>query len=194
MHTIIKSNAIRKVIQLRNFIGKNDRVLDFGCGDLSLSKELHVRMPGLHIRGVDIVDFGIRDTHIAFQQYDGKTLPYRAGAFDTVIVYHVLHHTNNPANLLLECLRVSRKTVLLVEPVYRWQFEIFGMTCMDWLFNVWKEKSIAMTFAFRSRKQWEYTIRNAGWNIDQAIDVEILPKWFPSGRSYLLYAQKLKSA
>lgn len=167
-------------------------MLDFGCGDLSLSKELRVLMPGLDIHGVDVVDFGIRDKHISFQQYDGKTLPYKAGSFDTVVVYHVLHHTNNPIGLLTECLRVSRNTVLLVEPVYRSRFEILGMACMDWLFNVWKDRSITMMFAFRSQRQWEDAIRGAGWNLMHIIDVEILPSWLPTGRSKLFVCSAKK--
>lgn len=185
MHSIIQSNARRKVDQVCTFIGKNDRVLDFGCGDLSFAKQLHVSMPTLHINAVDVVDFGIRDTHISFTQYDGYKLPFKTGSFDTVIIYHVLHHTTSPEALFRECLRVSKNTVLLVEPVYRFRLEILGMSCMDWIFNVWKYRSISMAFSFRSKNQWQDSIKKAGWRLTKIVDVEMLPWWLPTGRSYL---------
>lgn len=190
MYNLVKKNAERKAGILLPFIKKNDRVLDFGCGDLSLAKELYLGLPGLDIYGVDVVDFGIRDKQIGFQTYDGKILPFKTGSFDTVIVYHVLHHTDNPAGLLSECMRVSKGSVLLVEPVYRVRFEILGMSVMDWLFNIWKERSIHMTFAFQSKKYWEDRIREAGWHIAQCKDVEIFPSWVWTGRSYLFVCKK----
>jgi len=184
-------NARKKADQLMPFIKHNMRVLDFGCGDLSLSKELVRRDKTLSITGVDVVDFNVKDIKIHFQKYDGKKIPYTHNAFDVVISYHVLHHTDKPIGFLNECLRVCRGKLLLVEPVYRHPVEIFGMTFMDWIFNVWKDRSIAMTYAFQSKTRWMQAIEARGWKIEKIIDVELLPAWFPTGRSYLFVCKKI---
>jgi len=189
-HSAIEINANKKAVHLLPFMKHGQSVLDFGCGDMSLSKVLHHRDPTLAITGIDVVDFGMKDKNIHFQKYNGKKIPYENKQFDIVISYHVLHHTDNPIRLLHECMRVCKRTLLLVEPVYRFRGEIIPMSAMDWIFNVWKEKSIAMAYAFKSRKQWIHAIKTQKWEVKKIEDVELLPRWFPTGRSYLFVCTK----
>jgi len=51
--------------------------------------------------------------------YDGAHMPFRDGAFDASIAMYVLHHTVDPATVLAEMKRVSRRRVILVEELYR---------------------------------------------------------------------------
>lgn len=187
-------NAQRKVQSLKKYIRDGTSVLDFGCGDLFFAHELHQAMPSLRITGVDVVDFGYRPEGILYKKYDGKTLPFQNASFDMVISYHVFHHTNNPFGLLRECMRVAKKNVLFVEPVFRGVWDIPGMRCMDWIFNVWKDRSIAMPYAFASEKMWLGEIKKLRYACKERIDVELLPKFLPTGRSLLFVCQKIHAS
>lgn len=178
-------NAKKKVEQLAPFLSGVTSILDFGCGDMLFARMLRERFPRMRISGIDIVDFGSRPAGISFLPYDGKKLPCKNASFDAVVSWHVLHHTKDPFYFLDECLRVSKKTLFLVEPVYRHPWELPGMKIMDFIFNVWKDKSISMPFAFASKEQWLHHIKDAGWTCEIIVDVELLPRWSPTGRSLL---------
>lgn len=190
IHFLKESNANIKAGYVLPYINKRQSILDFGCGDVSLSKALLHRDSTLSLVGLDVVDFGVKDKKIHVQKYDGKKIPYKDKQFDVVISYHVLHHTADPFGLLSECLRVCHTTLLLVEPVYRFRGEIFGMSFMDWIFNIWKDRTIAMTYAYKTKKQWIHAIEGQGWKAVKIVDVELMPKWFPTGRSYLFVCTK----
>jgi SAM-dependent methyltransferase len=51
--------------------------------------------------------------------YDGDHMPFRDGAFDVAIAMYVLHHAVQPATVLREMKRVSRRRIILVEELYR---------------------------------------------------------------------------
>lgn len=187
------ANAKRKVSLLAPYLDCRGSVLDFGCGDMTFAQELHASYPSLHVTALDVVDFGIRHPGIIFRKYRGESIPFQKSTFDTVISWHVLHHTTRPTELLADCFRVAKNTVIFVEPVYRGWWDIPGMRCMDWVFNIWKDKSISMPFAFASEKEWKKEVSRSGWSCEQVIDVELLPKWLPTGRSLLFVCRKNQS-
>jgi SAM-dependent methyltransferase len=51
--------------------------------------------------------------------YDGEHMPFVDGAFEASIAMYVLHHTPDPARVLGEMKRVSRRRLILVEELYR---------------------------------------------------------------------------
>lgn len=180
-----KTNAIRKAQILNKYLEKEISILDFGCGDLSMAVHLLQLNPRLRITGVDVVDFGQRYPKINFRLYNGNILPFSSGSFDTVIAYHVFHHAFQPKRAFKECVRVAKKKVIFVEPVYRARWEIPGMIFMDWLFNIWKDKNVPMNYNFKSLSWWKRQIAINGLELRTLEDVEILPKYSPTGRSYL---------
>ncbi len=185
-----QANAMRKVKLLAPFLRPRMRLLDFGCGDMAFAREIKHAFPSLSIMGVDVVDFGRRYKGISFRRYDGHTLPFPNRNFDAVVSWHVFHHTTEPFVLFGECARVAKDTLFIVEPTFRGWWDIPGMRCMDWLFNIWKERSISMPYAFASRNKWESEIARLGWECKQVIDVELLPRWLPTGRSLLFVCKK----
>ena len=80
------------------------------------------------------------ENNIPLVFYDGSKLPFESSAFDTSLVAFVLHHTDNPEQILREAVRVSRKRIIVYEdiPSNSWQgfwyrigdslinFELFG--------------------------------------------------------------------
>lgn len=187
-----KRNTNRKVALLSQYFSTKTThsLLDFGCGDLSLARSLSEAFPKLSITGIDVVDFKAAYPSVRFVQYSGQKIPFPNKSFDTVLSYHVLHHTDDPEKYFKECARVAKKRILLVEPIVRHPFELPFMKLTDWFFNVWKSRSIDMPFYFLSEKQWNEIFNKYGLQVKNKKDVEILPKFSPTGRSYLLELTK----
>lgn len=183
-------NAEKKACVLKKYLRTRQSILDFGCGDLLLDVVIKRNIRGVKITGIDVVDFGVRKRGIRFKQYNGKRIPYANNTFDVVIAWHVFHHTSDPESLFKECMRVAKKQVIFVEPVFRHIFELPGMTVMDWLFNVWKTKSIDLRYAFHSEWWWRHVIENVNGKLVFTTDVDLLPAWLPTGRSRIFVVRK----
>jgi ubiquinone/menaquinone biosynthesis C-methylase UbiE len=167
------------------YVGGGKMLLDFGCGDLSLSKLLHKEFPNLAITGVDVVDSGVRAGGVTFTLYDGKKLPFRNNAFDVSISYHVLHHCSDPRVAYGELCRVTKKKVLIVEPVYRNRFDLFLMKIVDRFSNGWRSVAISMPFTFQTEATWRRFAREFHWTVTETKTVGILPRWLPIGETKL---------
>jgi SAM-dependent methyltransferase len=170
----------------------SDRILDFGCGDLSLAIGLKRMMPSLDITGVDVVDAGVRQKGITCKMYDGKKLPFRDQSFNTTIVYHVFHHCDDPHRALVDVMRVTKNRILMVEPVYRISLDIFFMKILDRLGNGWRNVMIPMPFAFQKEKTYITWAKESGWNVAEIRAAGVLPGWLPFGETKLFIFEKGK--
>lgn len=97
-------------------------VLEVGCGDGALLAELARRGVGRHHTGVEVSEParqlalgqpGISDV----LTYDGSHLPFEDRRHELVICSHVLEHTDDPAALTRELVRVSSRLVLIEVPL-----------------------------------------------------------------------------
>ena len=85
---------------LSNLIPENAHVLDIGCGDGTLDRELTKLRIDLKIKGIDTL---LRPkTVIPVSIFDGKNLPFPDNAFNGALLIDVLHHAQNPVALLAE--------------------------------------------------------------------------------------------
>ncbi|MBI4065027.1 methyltransferase domain-containing protein [Candidatus Gottesmanbacteria bacterium] len=185
VHYLHRSYVQYQADILQQFIKENERVLDFGCGDLTLAVLLLAKNPKLHITGVDVVDFHHRPKGISFQHYDGVRLPYKDKMFDTIISYHVFHHCDDPRIMFGECLRVSKKRIIFVESVIRSRFDNIGIRVTDWVFNRWKDEAISMPYHFLSLREWYRLFAIHGLTLEEEKMVGVLPSWLPIGGTYL---------
>ena len=90
-------------------IGRARSLLDVGCGDGTVARDVATRVGAERVRGVDVK---VRPgTSIEVLSYDGVHLPFDDGAFEAVILADVLHHAKDPGAVLRESLRVASRVV-----------------------------------------------------------------------------------
>lgn len=188
---IKNKNVQYKTSIIKNFITNNQKLLDFGTGDLMLAQKLKTLKRGLDITGVDTVDFKPKPNNIKFKLYNGKKLPFAKNTFDTVLSFHVFHHCLNPLLSIKECVRVSKNKLLVVEPVYRLKTEVYLMKLMDFFYNFWKDQKINLSYNFMSKSQLETLFISNGTKIIKCFEVDTFPKWIPIGRTYLYLLKKI---
>ena len=97
-------------------------VLDVGCGNGTRLEEMSLFLDEVvRLVGVDVAKReppglpGSRPPEL--EAFDGQSLPFDNGSFDTTCVCYVLHHLapEHAERLLAECLRVTRKRILILE-------------------------------------------------------------------------------
>ena len=95
-------------------VGRPDRgpwrVLDVGCGPGLSVDVFRMRDPDVEWVGLDLADSPeVRmraRTDARFESFDGVTIPFEDGSFDTVYCKQVLEHVREPGPLLAEIARV----------------------------------------------------------------------------------------
>lgn len=132
--------------------------LDVGCGSGRLAGRMMESLPGLEITGTDVVVR--RDAVIPVIPYDGRKLPCPDGSFDFTMIVDVLHHTDNPAEVLRECRRVSRRFVLIKDHVCESRWDDMRLRVMDWGGN--RAEGINMPYRYLSRMEWGALFKEAG--------------------------------
>lgn len=94
----------------KNWISNNDRVLDVGCGNCIVAEKLNKEI-GCEIIGTDILDYCF--SRIPFKKMTKENrIPFKDDSFDITMLNDVLHHTDYQKELILECLRVSKKLLI----------------------------------------------------------------------------------
>ncbi len=145
-------------------IPRGASVLDIGCGDGTVGSLIAQLGPDVSIQGVE---FQVRPgCKIKCQAFDGEKLPFAEASFDVCLFVDVLHHTQDPAILLREAVRVSRSFVLLKDHLDENFFDDVTLRFMDWIGN--RPHGVVLTYNYQSRKQWaehfsKCGLRQASW-------------------------------
>jgi ubiquinone/menaquinone biosynthesis C-methylase UbiE len=93
-------------------------VLDAGCGNGFLLREIGWRCPKAHCHGLDLRVPG-EPISGAFTRGSVDAIPFRDKAFDLVICTHTLEHCLNLEQAVRELKRVARKELVVVIPKQR---------------------------------------------------------------------------
>jgi SAM-dependent methyltransferase len=150
-HAIVFQRRTRVLAELLAAqIPQGASVLDVGCGDGTIASRIAELRPDISIRGVEfLVRPGCK---IECRSFDGLTLPYPDDSFDLCLFVDVLHHTQDPAVLLREAVRVSRDFVLLKDHLDENILDDIALRFMDWVGN--RPHGVVLTYNYQSRKQW----------------------------------------
>ena len=135
---------------LAQLASDDSRLLDVGCGDGQIARRLLSLRRDVRCTGVDVQ---VRPAcTIAATRFDGSKLPFGDGAFDTVLLIDVLHHSNDARSLLRECARVSRRSILLKDHTLEGPLAGMRLRFMDRVGNA--RHGVALPYAYWSRSQW----------------------------------------
>ena len=119
-------------------------VLDCGSGNGEIAQRLMALVPKLSLVGVDV--HRQPDARIPVRCFDGRRLPYPDKSFDAVTMIDVLHHSDDPGELLREALRVSRRKVIIKDHYWITSWDRMLLTVSDYLGN--RAYGIALPYNF----------------------------------------------
>lgn len=187
---ILNKNASWKIQVLLPYFKKKEKVLDFGCGDLTLSRNLKERNVNLDITGVDVIDLKEKQKKILYIKYSGGKLPFRENSFDTVFSVYVFHHCKDASACFLECVRVAKKRVIFIEAIATNSFVIPFMIFIDWLLNIWKPEAVPLTYQFYSLNKWKDIFKENNLIIRRIKEINTLFSFLSIGKAYLFEVYK----
>ena len=136
-----------KANRLLPFLSKKDKILDIGAGNGMLANSLMKK--GFEVQAVDVDNHSIVES-VKTIVYDGQTLPFSDRSYDTALLLLVLHHTNDPVQILKEAARVAPK-IIIIEDVYHNVIQKYLTFAMDTLVNLGHSN---MTYQNRSSSEW----------------------------------------
>ena len=125
-------------------------VLDCGSGNGEIAQRLMALVPKLSLVGVDV--HRQPDARIPVRCFDGRRLPYPDKSFDAVTMIDVLHHSDDPGELLREALRVSRRKVIIKDHYWITSWDRMLLTVSDYLGN--RAYGIALPYNFLRLEEW----------------------------------------
>jgi SAM-dependent methyltransferase len=134
------------------------RALDLGCGDGQIAAGVLAIRPGLSINGADVL--ARPKAHIPVDLYDGTTLPYADRSFDAVMIVDVLHHTDDPVQILREARRICRGVIVLKDHLCDPWLGRARLALMDFVGNA--RHGVAMTHKYWERARWHSAFRELG--------------------------------
>ena len=141
---------------------KNSRnVLDLGASCGRLANELSNKLPDTYFVGVDT---NVQPkSFIPIKKYDGKKIPFPDNSFDCVMIIDVLHHDENPAIILQEARRVSKKYILIKDHYWNNKFDFLLLKYSDYFGN--KPYGVALPYNFLNIANWESLIKESNLKI-----------------------------
>lgn len=155
----VHTRRVQKLVEhLGRLVPANASVLDVGCGDGLLAKQLATSREDLSIRGVDVL---VREgAQIPVEEFDGQTLPFETDAFDVIMLIDVIHHIENPMPLLHEVARVASRGVIIKDHLADSVLARPQLTLMDRLGNA--RYGVALPCCYWTHSQWKKAFRDAG--------------------------------
>ncbi|MGD0611638.1 MAG: class I SAM-dependent methyltransferase [Anaerolineales bacterium] len=92
----------------------HDLILEIGAGEGSVLERLAEQEFGRKLHALEISPSGVKTIKnknipnvASAERFDGYNIPFRDGAFDLVVLSHVIEHVEHPRKLLYEAARVG---------------------------------------------------------------------------------------
>jgi SAM-dependent methyltransferase len=138
------------------------RWLDIGCGDGRLAQAVMELVPGVDILGVDVKPRP--DAVIPVNRTDGQSLDFPDNAFSGAILVDVLHHGDDPAAMLAEAARISRRSIIIKDHLCANLVDRCVLSFMDWFGNA--PSGVDCPRRYLSLPQWDALFRETELNLE----------------------------
>jgi SAM-dependent methyltransferase len=147
--------------KLSVLLPRDTRILDVGCGDGKVDSLITGLRPDVEIHGIDVL---VRpQTYIPVIQFDGARIPHPDASFDVVMFVDVLHHCQDPAQLLADAKRVTRSSVLIKDHTREGLLAYQTLRFMDWFGNA--HYGVSLPNNFWTLQQWKDCIERLGLQV-----------------------------
>jgi ubiquinone/menaquinone biosynthesis C-methylase UbiE len=151
---------------LADLLPKKARVLDVGCGSGTLAKAIMALRPDVKIEGIDVL---VRPgTDIPVTAFDGNTIPWPDNHFDVAMIVDVLHHTDDPARVMAEAQRVSKKGIVIKDHFRDGLFANSTLRFMDWFGNA--AHGVRLPYNYLSSAEWTSAWSKLGLKVERMVD------------------------
>lgn len=138
----------------------NATVLDVGCGNGSIARQIQSLRPDVTITGVEYQPRP--DCLIPAQPFDGRHLPFPDQQFTAVLLVDVLHHAEAPDELLKECARVAQ-IVLVKDHFEEGWLARPTLRLMDWVGNA--RYGVSIPERYWNKAEWAQAWQQAGLKV-----------------------------
>jgi len=151
------ARSIAEYYQIR----PGDKILDVGCGKAFLLYEMTQVIPGVHVTGIDISEYGLENAKEEVKPFlklaSATDLPFGDRSFDFVVSITTLHNLHNYElkRALREIERVGKQKKYVVVESYRNEREkanllYWQLTCRS----------------FYKPEEWEWFMKESGYTGD----------------------------
>ncbi len=131
--------------------GGGYNILDVGCGDGRIDSNLMRDNKEIKITGIDVL---VRpNTFIDVKEYDGHHIPFEDNAIAVVMAIDVLHHIDEPRELLKEMTRVTSSTIIIKDHIKTGIVSYLKLRLMDYAGNA--HHHVRLPYNYLTERQWE---------------------------------------
>jgi SAM-dependent methyltransferase len=116
----------------------------------------------LEITGIDV--FVRPTTHIPVLPFDGHRIPFDDAEFDVVVFVDVLHHTEDPTELLGEAARVAPGAIVVKDHTADGMLARPTLRFMDWVGNA--HHGVALPYNYWPTPRWQQAIADLGLEVE----------------------------
>ena len=167
LHAPVYASRLAELVRrITPHLRENDRVLDVGCGNGTLGRAIMdspLAPKGIDVRGLERVKRG--GEAIPVEAYDGVTIPHTDRSFDVVILADVLHHEPDPHRLIAECVRVSRRLLVVKDHKVEGPLAQQRISLLDWAANA--PYGVPCLYRYNTPSEWEEWKRRHALHAEQ---------------------------
>ncbi len=154
--------------QITTFLD-GDSLLDIGCGNGLIANLLRDRFKTIQL--LDVVEYVPKALNLPFKLYEeGQRLPI-TNSFDTVLLLTVLHHSNDPVELLKLAWGATKRRLIIIESVVgvhkeesAAKYELVNLpdsdqvayaAFVDWFYNRVLHDNVPVPYNFTTPEKWQ---------------------------------------
>ena len=156
----IKQNQVRRMVSyIVPALDCSGNLLDVGSSGGLISQGIKERA------SIDVVCIDVLcppNARIPVIVYDGKKIPFPDNHFTNVLLCFVLHHCDDPVEVLMEAKRVCSHRLIVVEDIAETPFQNMKAIFKDWFYNKITVPDMQLTYKFKSTAEWKRIFEQAG--------------------------------